>query len=303
MTLAFSPPPIYRGTMANLPGTGIVLFGGKTTAGTNNQFVGNTFLWNGTSWTQVSTTGGPPSARFDHSMTSDGTNLIMVGGTDATGNLLSDTWSLSSSNVWALQTTTPYSAPTTQRRTAMAFMSSIGAFLFGGECSFRKGKYIQDTWQWTHSGGWTLLIPATLPPGRADTAMASSSTTLLMMGGKNFNGALADAFTFNGTTWTAIGGGPTARYGHSMAYDSTNSKWVIFGGRGLDGTYLNDTWTYDGTSWVNIKPATSPAGRAEAQMDFDSTNARVVLFGGIGYSQAYNDTWLFNTATSTWTQQ
>jgi hypothetical protein len=42
-----------------------------------------------------------------------------------------------------------------------------------------------------------------------------------------------------------------------MAYDAARGQVVLFGG--YDGSgYLNDTWVWDGTNWVQKFPATVP---------------------------------------------
>jgi hypothetical protein len=43
-----------------------------------------------------------------------------------------------------------------------------------------------------------------------------------------------------------------------MAYDSSRGQTVLFGG--TDGENLNDTWVWDGATWKNESPQTSPLG-------------------------------------------
>ena len=42
---------------------------------------------------------------------------------------------------------------------------------------------------------------------------------------------------------------PTARYGAAMAYDTESGQTVMFGGEGSSGP-LDDTWVWNGTTWV-----------------------------------------------------
>jgi hypothetical protein len=42
--------------------------------------------------------------------------------------------------------------------------------------------------------------------------------------------------------------GPRPRAGHSMAYDTTRNRTVLFGGTVGD-ALVNDTWEWDGQSW------------------------------------------------------
>jgi hypothetical protein len=74
---------------------------------------------------------------------------------------------------------------------------------------------------------------------------------------------------------------------------------VLFGGSG-DSGLLNDTWTWDGTTWTEQYPATSPPARDVASMAYDPATGNVVLFGGYGGSPL-NDTWTWDGTT--WTEQ
>lgn len=97
---------------------------------------------------------------------------------------------------------------------------------------------------------------------------------------------------------------PTARLGHAMTYDPVSKKIVLFGG--FSNTYLNDTWTFDGTTWTKEHPAMAPPVRTGAAMLFDKKTKRVVMFGGYngGHSNSafLQDTWVWDGATSTWAE-
>ncbi len=56
---------------------------------------------------------------------------------------------------------------------------------------------------------------------------------------------------------------------------------MLFGGDDPSGNYLGDTWTWDGTTWTELAPATSPSARADASMAYDPATAQLVLFGGV----------------------
>ena len=95
---------------------------------------------------------------------------------------------------------------------------------------------------------------------------------------------------------------PSARYGHGLAYDSSRSLTVLFGG--YNGTAaLNDTWEWNGTDWTQRSPATSPGIRFSVGMTFDSTRNVSVLYGGRNsFTDAgRQDTWTYNGTT--WTSK
>jgi len=115
-----------------------------------------------------------------------------------------------------------------------------------------------------------------------------------------------------GDTWIWRGGwlraspaaSPSARSGAGMAYDGTAGNIVLFGGVDSNGTYLNDTWTWDGTTWTQQFPPVSPPARVFniTNMAYDAATQNVVLFGGSS-SGILGDTWTWNGVARTWTQQ
>jgi hypothetical protein len=98
---------------------------------------------------------------------------------------------------------------------------------------------------------------------------------------------------------------PSLRHGHAMVYDSANNKVVLFGGWDALGRD-DETWVYDLASdtWTEKSPTSSPSVRERHAMAYDSANNKVVLFGGIITGGIDNDeTWLYDTASNTWTQK
>ena len=96
-------------------------------------------------------------------------------------------------------------------------------------------------------------------------------------------------------------GPPPARSYLAMTYDPVSGKIIAFGG--LDATgYLNDTWSFDGTSWTQIATKSAPPPRSAAQMTYDSVAQKVVLFGGYDGTNYLGDTWLWDGTTLQWTQ-
>jgi hypothetical protein len=72
-------------------------------------------------------------------------------------------------------------------------------------------------------------------------------------------------------------------------------KAVMFGGEQDANTFLDDTWTFDGTSWTQLM-IQGPAQRFHHGMA--TLGGLVVLFGGGGPAGGpvpwYGDTWTFN---------
>jgi len=64
-----------------------------------------------------------------------------------------------------------------------------------------------------------------------------------------------------------------------MVYDRVHKSIVLFGGA-IGGGFLDDTWLWDGASWIEQHPLHHPAGRANFGMAYDESRKQVILFGG-----------------------
>lgn len=79
-----------------------------------------------------------------------------------------------------------------------------------------------------------------------------------------------------------------------LAFDSLRRRLVRFGG--YDGNRAqNDMWSWDGSGWTALTPATLPPKRfAHGNLVYDDQRDRVVLFGGRGNGITLDDTWEFD---------
>ena len=86
---------------------------------------------------------------------------------------------------------------------------------------------------------------------------------VVLFGGGNTYGPLADTWEWDGADWTqrTPTTAPEARMDCGIAFDPVRGVTVVFGGYGIGGGQLGDTWTWDGTSWTHLLPATSPGAR------------------------------------------
>lgn len=92
---------------------------------------------------------------------------------------------------------------------------------------------------------------------------------------------------------------PLGRSGHAMAWRAASQDILLFGGQaGLGSQSLqNDTWAWNGTSWTQLMPSTSPSPRAGHAMAYDHARHRMVLFGGQDANGSFlQDTWDFDGA-------
>jgi hypothetical protein len=89
-----------------------------------------------------------------------------------------------------------------------------------------------------------------------------------------------------------------------MAYDAVRHQIILFGGgvpNQHDVTYLNTTWTWDGTTWTQRAPPSAPEPRTNAAMAYNSAAQEIILYGGSGQAATFNDLWAWDGIT--WTQQ
>lgn len=117
-------------------------------------------------------------------------------------------------------------------------------------------------------------------------AYDSARHVVVLFGGTsraNADEAVDQTWLWDGATWRQVDAGrgaPPARTGHSMAFDATRGKVVLFGGAGCSACpQLADTWEWDGTAW-SAAAASGPSARSWAAMAFDPRREKTVLFGG-----------------------
>jgi hypothetical protein len=77
-----------------------------------------------------------------------------------------------------------------------------------------------------------------------------------------------------------------------MAYEPATSQLVLFGGAQTTGI-AGDTWTWDGATWTQQSPATSPPARYAASMAYDPDTSQLILFGGYRNDGWRADTWAY----------
>jgi hypothetical protein len=155
---------------------------------------------------------------------------------------------------------------------------------------------------------WKLENPTTRPPARYDFAMSATPGVVgrvLIFGGTTLENGfsyLNDTWLWDGYNWrnltTAVR--PPVRGFASMAYDPRSDTVVLFGGVSYNFPYyLNDTWVFNGSTWRQMNPGTSPSGRLGASMVYDEAQRTIILFGGLGGSNStpLNDTWAWNGST------
>jgi len=171
------------------------------------------------------------------------------------------------------------------RLTAAAFLLSIGCV----GCSWKEvattgPSSYGHVLGYDQAGRQTLLFTGVPPSGPYD----------------------GQTWTWNGSVWThqtPAGDTPPPRYKAAMASDTDRNRVVLFGGIGLNGVELQDTWEWDGSKWNMMSPATPPRTRHHHAMAYDADRHVIVMYGGFTANPGptdLKDTWEWNGMN--WTQ-
>jgi hypothetical protein len=185
--------------MATL-GTKVVLFGGCCSASTGN--FGDTWIWDGSSWTQAMPAGKTPQGRVQHAMAALNGKMVLFGGSVTATNYLADTW-LWDGMAWA--EVTGGSAPSARSGHTMATLGSK-VVLFGGLDIAHN--VLADTWQWDGSA-WSCVAGCSgsgtnMPPARYWSGAASLSSGIVLAGGRAGKQDLGDTWIWGGSSWSPV---------------------------------------------------------------------------------------------------
>lgn len=172
--------------------------------------------------------------------------------------------------------------------------------LFGGQIEAIEGPETNQTWAW-NGHGWKQLHPASSPPALQGKMVydAASQRIILFLNQVKSGGIVAnEMWAWDGATWQQLHPAVMPEVlGASIAYDEERHQIVLFGGAVPSGrfiTYMNTTWTWNGTTWQQQHPATSPSPRTGAAMAYDAVHQQIVLFGGATLNGYSSETWTWN---------
>jgi len=253
-------------------------------------------------WTLLAPPGERPLARFGHNAAwVEGTGLVVFAG-QAGADFFNDLWAYDpASNAWR---SLPASGSLPVSRYGSCATVGPDGRLWISHGFTSEGQRFSDTRAYDfETGTWTDETP----PGDAPTRRClhacwwTGDGQLVLFGGQTTGiTALGDLWRLTvgerpGTNaWTRLepaSGLPPERNLYASA------RWglatVVFGGQGLDGGYLADTWVLaDDESSVPLElTAPAPSARSGAEMIADVVNGRLLLFGGRDGESAFGDLW------------
>jgi N-acetylneuraminic acid mutarotase len=278
------------------------LFGGLATTDGNSP--GSTLgdLWaydlGADTWTRVLVTGPAPSPRSGHvAAWIDGFGLVVIGGRDAEGSPLDDSWRFdpSTSSWQPLNVEAPL--PPARYGSCAAVDGGGGLWLIDGAGS--AGESYADSWRYEPAAGRWEIVAATSPPhARAGhVCWVGAADRLHLFGGKGTT-VTADLWAIDvgssEPTWEVLetDAGISARTGAAITIH--DDRAVIVGGLDERGEVLADVGisATDGNTIDPVPAEGAPsAGRARAALIDDPANERILLFGGFTGSAVTDEIW------------
>jgi hypothetical protein len=250
---ASAPPFRSGGMLAYAPATRqLVLTGSEFPGYEGATPLGNTWTWDGTTWSRQAAT-GPSTFGWTAMATDDATGqLILVDGFGS-GCQAVQTWEWSGGSWLQLR---PPASPGPSDTGLLAYdpvshrldlvIDPLPACAIDQSAAGLAADWSWDGSDWISQG-------SALPRGSSPwsgTLVSSAKGPLLV-------GSEGDSQLWVGRTWSDAGGAPApARVGAAVAYDAADQQVVLFGGACLSckpaagiTAYLGDTWTWDG-SWT-----------------------------------------------------
>ena len=177
-------------------------------------------------------------------------------------------------------------------------------WMFGGLSEYSAGNivdYLSEMWRY-RDGAWSLVTPekvADTPFGCATPIGAFDTDRKMLV--VVCEGS--EIYEWNGTAWKTFSNlstTPAPRRFAGAAYDQTLKKFVMFGGYDQLGKYRQDTWTWNGTAWTEVKPKNKPPHRAQMVMWYDPQSQKTIVYSGAGtgsiddHAERFTDMWAFN---------
>lgn len=282
---------------------GLILFGGLSSGGSR---LAETWAWDGDDWSQLSPTSSPTARSWCSSMwDSTSSRHILFGGSSG-GGYLDDTWEFDGATWTDLSPATTPPAREVLNPLLYDVANDRGVLFDGFNGSDVGGSRIEDQYLWDGTD-WTSVTPSPAPDYRRSAGFGyddNTSKSVLFSGTQIVDAA--DTWTWDGTDWTEVSTAHAPNsanfglHGAALAYDPITGKLLLAGGnRGTDVTTFQ-TWTWTGTDWTQLSPATSPTERA-GSMALDPNLGQLVFYGGVNRTGTkFDETWTWDG--STWTE-
>jgi hypothetical protein len=288
------PTCVNEGLMVYRPSTRTLVWIGGVCP-TDTPTLEQVFEWDGTDWTKAE--GNQIARATGQAIAYDSVRhvtLVYGGATLFAAEPRSTTYTYRD-QTWRFQFSTTKPAP----RSLAVFVSdpTTGNIWLLGGLNESSSLYLTDFWGY-RGGQWYPLRNLEGDPGPVCAAPLAAYDThrarlVVACGGSTVH-------EWDGTSWKSFADVkkfPSERRFSALVYDETLRKAVLFGGYGTN--YRNDTWTWDGVEWTEVK-GDKPPNRGLMAMWYDPLQKKTILYGGIGRPNInqkvtrFSDMWEFN---------
>ena len=248
-----------------------VMFGGSRTSGSEwEPYVAETWVWDGTTWTEQFPATAPPPRR-DHALAYDvARGRVVLFGGDVDGTLGNDTWEYD--GITWTQRSTAQSPPARQYHVMTYDSVRQRVVLFGGRASTGK---LSDTWEYDGST-WVQRAPTTAPESYTYASMTfdTARQRTLLLAGRNGAG-FEETWEWNGSEWMehSPANPPPYQTRGTLCYDSVRQQVIASTGGG-------QTWVWDGANWTPRLRNENVAHTMDHSMAYDEARQEIVVFGG-----------------------
>lgn len=301
ITPAAMPPCVNEGSMLFQPSNKTLFWmGGICNTGTTSP-LDEVYEWDGTNWTKVTLSNASVRAYAQAvAYDSERQNVVIYGGSNLGATDVRADVMTYARGAWRF----PSSANRPDPRSLSAFQTdpvSGTIWLYGGLVQTSSG-FLDDFWGYRNQQFFPI-VTAEAPGGGCTTPLTAydSDRARLVL-------ACSGSTVFEWDSATSIwkpftlSKVPNARRFASLVYDRKLKKTVMFGGYSDTGNYLNETWTWDGTAWTQVKMKSSdaPNNRGLMSMWYDPLAEKTILYGGLGRPNLnenitrYSDMWSFD---------
>src|SRR5438094_769970 len=295
---AVTPIPRNNAAVAYDEARGVVVvFGGRHYELINGNWavsdLGDTWTWDGRTWTQQQPTNKPPPRSFTTMAYHPGLGKVVLfgGWCLSCGDYLNDTWEWDGSN-WT-KINTPV-APPSRIGGSIAYDAAHNQFvLFGGQVVIGGvSQRVADTWIFDGSNWTQALLPASPTPRSGDANLMTyvpANHGLILFGGTTAGATtFNDTWLWDGTTWNRLSptNSPPPSFSPSIVYDAASASAVLFRSEG-------ETWTWDGQNWQQAA-ALSPPSRFGSVYAYDAAVGKVLMYSGANCLPQFDDEYLWN---------
>lgn len=271
-----------------------------------SSFLEETYEWDGTTWVKITTT---PTFRAVNSAMGYDTatqQVVRHGGYPSFQATPEAVTSLYRTGTWreARSSSNPNarSMPLFRRdpvRDVIWMLGGLSQYSYGSRI-----EYLDEFWRY-RDGTWSVVTAdktpssCVTPTGAFDT---DRGVLVVLCEGST-------VFEWDGVAWKTFSNlspTPTHRRFGGAVYDQTLKKIVMFGGYDSVGNYRQDTWTWNGTGWSEVKPKNKPQHRAQPVMWYDPLAKKTIVYSGAGrksiedHATRYSDMWAFDGTN--WTE-